>query len=68
MNMPGFTAEASLSKSSGVYLISDRSSERPRAVIPQAPRVLDGFCIGNGSYCCFRGPDGKWTSARSIST
>ena len=69
MKLPGFTAEAALAQSSNLYGITDRNSERrPRAVIPQAPRILDGFCIGNGSYCCFRGPDGKWTCARSIST
>lgn len=69
MKMPGFTAEASLDQTSNRYIMAE-DSENPRSsegVIPQA-RILDGFCIGNGSYCCFRGPDGKWTCGRTIST
>lgn len=69
MNMPGFTAEASLRQTSNRYILAEcahdvRSSER---IIPQA-RVLEGFCFRDGSYCCFKNPDGTWTCARTIST
>jgi hypothetical protein len=30
-----------------------------KKIIPQAPIILDGFCIGNGSYCCFK-INGRW--------
>jgi hypothetical protein len=70
MNMPQFTAEASLYQTTNRYDAAEDSShlrDGQRTIIPQA-RVLDGFCIGNGSYCCFRGPDGKWSCGRTIST
>ena len=61
MNIPGFTAEASLDQTRNRYIMAEPSSKRGsrEEIIPQA-RILDGFCIGNGSYCCFRGSDGKW--------
>ena len=69
MKMPGFTAEASLYRTSSRYNMTEDSSKLPsgEGIVPQA-RILDGFCIGNGSYCCFRGPGGKWTCGRTIST
>ena len=69
MKMPGFTAEASLDETSTQYNMTKDSSrlQSGKAIVPQA-RILDGLCIGNGSYCCFRGPDGKWTCGRTIST
>lgn len=69
MNLPGFTAEASLDQTSNRYIMAEPSDDRGNRdqIIPQA-RILDGFCIGNGSYCCFRGPDGKWSCGRTIST
>ena len=69
MKIPGFTAEASLEKAGNQYLVAEPARDRWEhdQVIPQA-RILDGFCIGNGSYCCFRGPDGKWSCGRTIST
>lgn len=69
MNLPGFTAEASLGETKDRYHASEASSvlrDSQRMIIPQR-RVLDGFCIGNGSYCCFRGADGKWMCGRSQS-
>lgn len=70
MNIPGFTAEASLDQSDNDYMMTAASSEWSSRdqVVPQKPIILDGFCIGNGSYCCFRGPDGKWSCGRTIST
>jgi hypothetical protein len=69
MNTPGFTAEASLHHTNDRYNRTEdsRKPESGKVIVPQA-RILDGFCIGNGSYCCFRGPDGKWTCGRTIST
>ena len=69
MNMPGFCAEVSLYPPPCRYRLTGDSSrlQSGKAIIPQA-RILDGFCIGNGSYCCFRGPDGKWSCGRTIST
>lgn len=69
MNIPGFTAEASLEKTGNHYIVARQSTEgkNREGIIPQA-RILDGFCIGNGSYCCFRGPDGKWSCGRTIAT
>jgi hypothetical protein len=69
MKIPGFTAEASLYKTRKTYNSADAARRLAKAdgIIPQA-RILDGFCIGNGSYCCFRGPDGKWSCGRTIST
>jgi len=69
MNIPGFTAEASLHQSNSHYNRTEDSSNlrKGEGIVPQA-RILDGFCIGNGSYCCFRGPDGRWSCGRTIST
>ncbi|MCM3900742.1 MAG: hypothetical protein ND866_03470 [Pyrinomonadaceae bacterium] len=69
MNMPGFTAEASLYQTSNRYDEEEDSSQLRngrRIIIPQA-RILDGFCIGNGSYCCFRDANGKWMCGRTQS-
>jgi hypothetical protein len=70
MNIPGFTAEASLDRTSNRYIRAEPASDQGNreGIIPQARIILDGFCIGNGSYCCFRGPDGKWSCGRTIST
>jgi hypothetical protein len=56
MNMPGFTAEVSLYQSSWSYSVTGEvvSHESGKNIIPQAPIILDGFCIGNGRYCCFK--------------
>jgi hypothetical protein len=69
MNIPGFTAEASLHRSSSRYALAHHSVDRAdrEGISPQA-KILDGFCIGNGSYCCFRGPDRRWSCGRTIST
>jgi hypothetical protein len=69
MNMPGFTAEASLKQTTSRYKMTEdsRKPKSGKVVVPQA-RILDGFCIGNGSYCCFRGLDGKWSCGRTIAT
>lgn len=68
MNVPGFSAEASLYPASQPYVVTDAPVEPRSSVIPQARIILDGFCIGNGRYCCFRGSDGKWSCGRTIST
>ena len=65
MKMPGFTAEASLVKTQPKTASIRATSGKRDSVIPQA-RILEGFCIGNGSYCCFKGPDGKWVCAKSL--
>jgi hypothetical protein len=46
MNMPGFTAEASLSKSNEQYVFTADKAQylRRREVIPQL-RVFDGSCM-----------------------
>jgi hypothetical protein len=69
MNIPGFTAESSLHETNSRYNRTEVSSNlvKGEGIVPQA-RILDGFCIGNGSYCCFRGPDGKWSCGRTIAT
>jgi hypothetical protein len=67
--LPGFTADASLYKTPGPYK-STEDSRRPAQVeeiIPQA-RVLEGFCFRNGTYCCFKNPDGTWSCGRTIAT
>ena len=67
--IPGFTAEASLSRTPGNF----NSAKDPtrfalrEAILPQA-RVLEGFCLRNGTYCCFKNPDGTWTCSRTIAT
>ena len=66
MNMAGFTADASLGQAKSRYhtpmqTIAQRNGVR---IIPQA-RIIDGFCIGNGSYCCFRDSNGKWTCGKT---
>jgi hypothetical protein len=67
--IPGFTAEASLYRTPGNF----NSAEDPtrfalrEAILPQA-RVLEGFCLRNGTYCCFKNPDGTWTCSRTIAT
>jgi len=70
MKMPGFTAEASLHQTSNRYDAAEDSSHLRNGqsiIIPQARIILDGFCIGNGSYCCFRDANGKWWCGRSQS-
>lgn len=70
MNLPGFTAEASLCQAKDRYYAAEASSDLrngQRIIIPQARIILDGFCIGNGSYCCFRDANGKWWCGRSQS-
>ena len=65
MKLPGFTAEASLF-SLQQKTATHSSTERQRdVVIPQA-RVIEGFCIRNGSYCCFKDANGKWTCGRTL--
>ena len=68
--MPGFTAEVSLYQSRWCYswcysmtgdVVSHGSGKK---IIPQAPIILDGFCIGNGSYCCFK-INGRWWCGKS---
>lgn len=69
MNMPGFTAEASLYQAKNHYDAAEDVNQfgnGQRIIIPQA-RILDGFCIRNGSYCCFRDANGKWTCGRTQS-
>ncbi|HKB68933.1 MAG TPA: hypothetical protein VKC61_24040 [Pyrinomonadaceae bacterium] len=68
MNLPGFTAEESLYETN-LYETAEVLSQfrnDQRIIIPQA-RILDGFCIGNGSYCCFRDANGKWTCGKTQS-
>jgi hypothetical protein len=67
--MPGFTAEASLYQSSSFHQMTRDvvSHGSGKGVIPQARIILDGFCIGNGSYCCFK-VNGKWWCGRSSQT
>ena len=69
MNIPGFTAEASLYRTDRQFNSAENSTglARRQAIVPQA-RVLEGFCFRNGTYCCFKNPDGTWTCARTIST
>jgi hypothetical protein len=69
MNLPGFTAEASLNQTKNRYDAAEDLSQLQngrRIIIPQA-RILDGFCIRNGSYCCFRDANGKWACGRTQS-
>ncbi len=69
MTIPGFTAEASLEQTTSRHqMTTDSRKSQYGRVIPQAKIILDGFCIGNGRFCCFRGPDGKWTCGATIST
>ncbi len=62
MNMPGFTAEASLYQTNHRSFVAEHSNERgrPDAIIPQRPRVLDCTCTADWSICCCRDANGKW--------
>lgn len=64
--LPGFTAEVSLYQSRWCYSMTGDvvSHGSAKKIIPQAPIILDGFCIGNGSYCCFK-INGKWWCGKS---
>jgi hypothetical protein len=64
--MPGFTAEVSLYQSRWCYSMTGDvvSHGSGKKIIPQAPIILDGFCIGNGSYCCFK-INGRWWCGKS---
>ena len=61
MNMPGFTAEASLGQTDDRYepVLDTNRLENQRGITPQLPRVLNCFCFRSGRYCCCRGDDGK---------
>ncbi len=61
MQMPGFTAEESLTELSNYYAMTSEVGNHGNhnRVIPQAPIILDGFCIGGGRYCCFK-INGRW--------
>ena len=69
MNIPGFTAGASLDRTDRYFNSAQDSTvlARRKPIVPQA-RVLEGFCFRNGTYCCFKNPDGTWTCGRTIST
>jgi hypothetical protein len=68
MHLPGFTAEASLSKPSHRYEATrDSIMESKEAVIPQLPIILDCFCFRSFRYCCCRGADGKLVCGASQS-
>jgi len=69
MNIPGFTAEASLYRTVRQFNPAETSAAfaRRKTIVPQA-RILEGFCFRNGTYCCFKNPDGTWTCGRTIST
>lgn len=62
MKLPQFTAEASLYKSDGRFLVAEDTSYREsgNAIIPQRPRVLDCTCTADWSICCCRDANGKW--------
>lgn len=61
MNLPGFTAEESLHELRDCYVMIGEVAGYGGhdEIVPQAPIVLDGFCIGNGRYCCFK-INGRW--------
>ena len=67
--MPGFTAAASLYRTRRNFNSAEDSTKfgLREPILPQA-RVLEGFCFRNGTYCCFKNPDGTWTCSRTIST
>jgi len=67
--IPGFTAEASLYRTRRNFNSAEDSTRFAlrEAILPQA-RILEGFCFRNGTYCCFKNPDGTWTCSRTIST
>lgn len=69
MNIPGFTAEASLHQTSNPYNMTRDSSNlwSSEGIIPQLPIVLRCFCTPNGRFCCCR--DGRgWVCGATIST
>ncbi len=68
MNIPEFTAEASLDQTSNRYNMADPSRDRGNRdeIIPQA-RILDCFCFRSGRYCCCRDEGGNWTCGASSS-
>ena len=68
MNMPGFTAEASLEPPGNRYNMTGDLSRlrRGETIIPQLPRILDCFCFRSMRYCCCRGADGQWTCGASM--
>jgi hypothetical protein len=68
MNLPGFTADASLYQTTNRYNMTgdSRNLRSGEGVIPQA-RVLDCFCLPSGRYCCCRA-EGRWTCGASTST
>lgn len=65
MKLPGFTAVASLVRLQQKMSKHSSNVRRRDLVIPQA-RVIEGFCIRNGSYRCFKGANGKWTCGRTL--
>lgn len=68
MHLPGFTAEASLSKPSRRYeAIRDPIMGSKAEVIPQLPIILDCFCFRSFRYCCCRGTDGNYVCGASQS-
>ena len=69
MGMPGFTAEESLHELSDYYAVIGEVGNHgnDNRVIPQAPIILDGFCIGGGRYCCFK-INGRWWCGTSTQT
>ena len=69
MKIPGFAAEASLYRTDGHFSSGEDSTVlvKRETIVPQA-RILEGFCFRNGTYCCFKNPDGTWTCGRTIST
>ena len=69
MNIPGFTAEASLRQGSDRHIAPKALEITPseKVIVPQA-RILNCFCFRSGRYCCCRGADGTWACGATIST
>ena len=66
MRMPGFHAEASLRQTEYRYRMEAAHGRREGDgnVIPQAPRILDCFCLPSMRFCCCRN-NGKWVCGAS---
>ncbi len=67
MNIPGFTAEASLYQASRCYQMTGDPGRHGsgEGIIPQAPIILDCFCTPNFGFCCCRDAAGKLVCAAS---
>lgn len=61
MNMPGFTAEASLNKMSRYCHTAGSGTTLATRVVPQARSCI--LTADGGQYCCIPGPKGPicWT-------